>query len=275
MKYYVKNIILALKDGATVSCFLPLVERLRVERVPVQAFLAEEELPQEWEALYITDCRETAQALAKQEFAVLGYCHGEEWFSGIRYLMENPEDMEPAYLERVYRRYRGIPWDILETERCILRETVEEDVDAYFEIYSNPDIVRYTERLYPEKEQEKEYIRKYIDTVYRYYEYGVWTVLWKETGEIIGRAGISMREGYSIPELGFVIGVPWQGKGVAYEICRAILRYGKEEHGFEQIQALVRPQNNASLALCRKLGFATQKEIQREGVEYLLLIAEL
>ncbi len=270
--YYMEKVMIILKKGITWSHFLSLVEKLQKEGIAVQAFSTEEELPQEKRALYITDCGKTAIWLKEQGMAVLGYlCEQQEQFGRIDYLMESPEGVDVVYLDRVYRRYYRIPWHILETERCIIRESTIGDVDKFFEIYSQPDIVKYTEGLHPTKEQEIAYIQEYIDRVYRYFEFGVWTILCKETEEIIGRAGFSVREGYELPELGFVIDVPWQGKGIAYEICNAMLQYGKEEYGFEKVQTLVMPENIASLALCHKLGFTEQESVMEKEKEYLLL----
>lgn len=270
-----KKVILFLKKPETVGRFLPLVEKLLENAMKAEVYLAEEETWGEEDTLYITDCGSKAKELQERNLAVLGYAHdGTEQFTKIAYIMEKPEEVDVDYLERVFRRQRGVPWDILETERCIIRETMVEDVDAFFEIYREPDIVKYTENLFPEKEQEIAYIRDYIEKVYRYFEFGVWTVIWKETGEIIGRAGFSVREGYDLPELGFVIARPFQRKGIASEICRAILEYGKEVLEFGQVQALVVKENTASLTLCEKLGFTVRESVREKGRDYLLLVRE-
>ena len=54
-----------------------------------------------------------------------------------------------------------------------------------------------------------------------------------------------------MPELGFVIGVPWQRQGYADEVCSAILRYEGKDIGFKQIQALVMEHYETSSSLCR------------------------
>ena len=129
------------------------------------------------------------------------------------------------------------------------------------------------EDLYPEIEQEKQYIKEYIEKVYSFFEFGVWTVLEKESGSVIGRAGFAFREGYEEPELGFIIGVPWQCRGYAEEVCRAVMEYGWEVLGFEHVQALVEPGNKASLKLCGKLGFAEKERVTEKGKEYVRLVA--
>lgn len=233
-------------------------------------------------ALYITDNASIAGRIAKAGGAVLAYCHqgGDKAFPGIKYVVEDCERLEEGceltgdYLERVFRRYRGLPWTILETDRCILRETTVEDVDSFFEIYNDPEITKFTEGLYPTPADEKAYTREYIKKVYEYFEFGVWTVLLKETGEIIGRAGLSVREACDYPELGFVIGKNWQGKGVAFEVCEAILEYGKNEFEFDTFQAVVRNENIPSINLLRKLGFERRDEIIIDEIVHDLYILD-
>lgn len=228
--------------------------------------------------IYITDESKTAKELRDRNEAVLVYLHPEnrdQDFSEFIYAVEEPEGLEEDYLRKVYKRLKSMPWDILETDRCMLRETTVEDVGDFYSIYSEPSITAYMEDLFADVEEEKQYIRDYIEKVYGYYEFGVWTVIEKETGAVIGRAGLSCREGFEEPELGFVIGVPWQGKGYAYEICKAILKYGVEELEFTKIQALVQPGNAASISLCEKLGMKSVGQVNVEQEEYVRFLYEV
>lgn len=196
-------------------------------------------------------------------------------FSGIPYAVTDIDDLDERYLERVWQRYRGLPWDICETERCLVRETVPEDVDSFYRIYSDESITAYMEDLFEDKEEEKQYIRDYIEKVYGFYGFGMWTVCLKETGEVIGRAGLSMREGFEEPELGYVIEKKWQRQGIAAEVCREILAYGRDELGFERVRALMHPENTASKRLCCKLGFRYEEEITLDKTIYNLYCIRL
>lgn len=219
----------------------------------------------------VTDRENWARKLRAAGVPVAVYLHPgneDQDLSDFLYAVEDPEDIDMDYMKKVCRRLLGLPWEILETERCLIRETTVEDVEAFYEIYKHPMITEFMEDLYPEKEQEREYIRQYIEKVYTFWEFGVWTVVEKESGAVIGRAGFSYREGYEEPEIGFIIGVPWQRKGYAEEVCRAILNYGKEVLGFGTVQAFVRAGNEASENLCRKLGFYHAGITSIEGKEY-------
>ena len=219
----------------------------------------------------VTDCENWARKLRAAGVPVAVYLHPgneDQNLSDFLYAVEDPEDIDMDYMEKVCRRLLGLPWKILETERCLIRETTVEDVEEFYEIYKHPVITEYMEDLYPEKEQERDYIRQYIEKVYTFWEFGVWTVVEKGSGAVIGRAGFSYREGYEEPEIGFIIGVPWQRKGYAEEVCRAILNYGKEALGFDTVQAFVRTGNEASANLCRKLGLHNAGVTNIEGKEH-------
>lgn len=232
---------------------------------------------EELQLLYITDSEETYRGLHRQGKYVLPYRHEgnrEADFAGAMYVIEEIEEADYETIDLVYRRFAGLPWEILRTKRCIIRETTEADVDSFYNIYAEPEITRYMEDLYEDREEELAYVAEYREKVYGFYGYGMWTVL-KRDGTVIGRAGISWREGYELPELGFVIGVPWQRQGYAYEVCRAILDYAREQLGFTQVQALVMEGNEKSVALCRKLGFKRIGTAMEDGDSYIVYDASL
>ncbi len=223
-------------------------------------------------SLWVTDDGAQARKWKEEGKAVLIYLHegnqGED-FSDFLYAAEEIETLEESYFEQVYRRLAGLPWTILETKRCIVRETTVEDVDAFYRIYEDPRVSDYLDDIHHAPEQEKEYVREYIEKIYGYYGFGVWTILEKEGGAVIGRAGFSYNEGFTEPDLGFLIAGPWQEKGYAEEVCSAILAYGREELGFERVLVLVRPDNLRSLRLCRKLGFVEVGEAIYRGETYI------
>lgn len=171
------------------------------------------------------------------------------------YCVENREDADEAYLERVYRRFMGLPWHITETPRLRIREITVDDVPRLYWLYDNERITRYMEPLFPEPEQELEYTKEYIRNVYGFYGYGMWVIEEKESGRVIGRAGLESKEGFDGLELGFMLGVDYQHKGYAYEACRAILDYGMNELGQSSYRAVVHEHNQPSRTLCERLGF--------------------
>ena len=226
------------------------------------------------ETLYITDSESAFHTLRQQGKYVLPYQHeanSDTSFAGALYVIEQIEEIDYETVDMAYRRLAGLPWEVLTTKRCIIRETIVEDVDSFYRIYAEPEITKYMENLYADRDEEIAYIRDYREKVYSFYGYGMWTVLTKG-GTVIGRAGFSWREGFDYPELGFVIGVPWQRQGYAYEVCSAILTYARGELGMTKIQALVMQGNNKSENLCRKLGFRYLKQMIIDGQIYSKMI---
>lgn len=230
--------------------------------------------------LYVSDQNAVCRELSGRGCFVLPYRHDynrEDAFDSGRYfyIAERLEEMDYESLDMAYRRLAGLPWEILRTERCIIRETTVEDVDAFYQIYREPDITAYMEDLYADRNEEIVYVQDYIKKVYHFYGYGMWTVSEKDGERVIGRAGISWREGFDLPELGFVIGVPWQRQGYAYEVCSAILAYARDELEMTRVQALVMIGNEKSEMLCKKLGFHRQQEVKLENEIYTVFGIDL
>ena len=217
--------------------------------------------------LFLTDSAEFAEYLMQSGAYVVGISHAgnaSEDFGGIKYVFSEIDQVDIDSYIKAYQRYAHLPWKILETERCIIRETTVDDVDDFYEIYADPEMTRYMEDLFENPEDEKKYTEDYIEKVYGLLGFGTWTVILKETGDIIGRAGFSIRNGFDEVELGFLIGVDYQRKGYAYEVCRAILDFGRDVLQFKTVQAFVKEGNRNSIRLCEKLGFEKYGEAEIE-----------
>lgn len=184
----------------------------------------------------------------------LGDADTADFFPKAAYAVTSLKGVEYTYLKRVYERFHQLPWHILDTPQLRVREMMVEDLEALYEIYSHPTTTLYMEGLYEDKEKEASYMKDYIRNVYGFYGYGLWIVEEKTSERIVGRAGLSHREGYEEPELGYVIGRKYQNKGYATQVCRAILDYGKSELGFAHFNAFVHKDNTASIRICEKCG---------------------
>lgn len=211
--------------------------------------------------LYLTDDVNLLRVWQKfgLEGAVL--LHGgnrQEDFRGIMYALEQVEELDWEELERIYRRLHGLPWKILETDRCVVREITVEDVDRLYEIYAEPSVTKYMDNLFADREEEKAYTQGYIRNMYGFYGYGMWIVEVKYLGRVIGRVGIEPCGEEN--ELGYVIAEPWRRLGIAKEVCRAVMKYGFEELGLDQISARVQRENQPSKGLLQNLGFQKHSE---------------
>lgn len=230
--------------------------------------------------LFIATPETDLRALAKSGIPFVIYVDtltysGSAFFDGAKYILEgegkfDPENFDPEELEKIYRRLKKIPWDILETDRCVIKETSSDDLDEFYRIYADPDITRFTEDLMERSEEEK-YTENYRDLIYEIYGHGIWTVVKKDTGEIIGRAGLDERAGFDTPELGFVIGKPRQNQGYAYEVCSAILAWAAE-NDIHEIMSLTEKENTKAVNLLKKLGFSEGNPVSIGTSEYVRFV---
>lgn len=193
----------------------------------------------------------------KQIADSLGIASVGEPQCGTRYAVESLAELDIEYLERVRRRYNHIPWDIGETERCLIRELSLSDLPALYELYAKPGMTDYVEPLY-DYETEIEYQKAYIENMYGFYEYGMWLVFSKETGKLIGRAGLEH------DELGYMIAPELQNRGYATEVCRFIIDYARENTDFEELYCRIDERNEASVRLAKKLGFTNSGQVDED-----------
>lgn len=171
-------------------------------------------------------------------------------------IVQGFEEVGVQFLDRIHKRKNGLPWNILYTKRTCVREITLTDLDALYELYAQEGITDFTEPLY-ERPEEEEYTKNYIKYMYYYYGYGMWVVCDRDTGKVIGRAGIEHREegNETLMELGYIIDRKYQGKGLATEVCQAIIEYATTELTIEQLHCFIHPQNKASIHVAEKLGF--------------------
>lgn len=215
----------------------------------------------------ITDIPKLCRLAAAEQIPSLLFLHEGNKnapMQQIPYAVMDFEGIDYAYLCDIYKRFFHIPWTILETERCVLREMTPEDLDALYEVYADPEISRYTEALYEDREQELAYMKDYIEHVYRFCGLGIWVIVEKQINRLIGRAGLAFRDGYDTPEIGFIIGKEYQRRGYAYEVCRAILKYCKSLD-MKTIRVIYQKENRASEELCKKLGFLITGAFSEDG----------
>lgn len=187
-------------------------------------------------------------------------------YEGAEILVEGFEEVDFFFLERMYQRKHRIPWRVIDTERCYLREMTLEDLDGLYEIYAQDGMTDYVEPLYERKEEEA-YTQAYIDNMYRYYGYGMWLVFDRFTDQMIGRAGLNNQEieGEIVLEMGYLIRTEYQGQGYATEVCEAILEYAKEALDFTEVSCMVDPHNQKSIHFLKKMNFQEGKEVVLDG----------
>ena len=144
---------------------------------------------------------------------------------------------------------------ILETDRLLLREYVEEDAEAFFKLNSNPEVLRFV----PDKqllnvEQARQILIDHPIADYRKHGFGRGACILKSTGEQIGFAGLKYLEELDEVDVAFRLMQAHWGAGLATEAALASVRFGFADLGLERIIGLVMPENIASVRVLEKTG---------------------
>jgi len=87
------------------------------------------------------------------------------------------------------------------------------------------------------------------------YLYGVFSA---DESEVIGGAGLHLRHGLNVREIGYWIASAHCRKGYATEVTRALTRVGFEVDGAARIEVRVWPENHHSTRIPEALGFVSE-----------------
>ena len=141
-----------------------------------------------------------------------------------------------------------------ETRRLILREMTEEDFSALYAIFSDPETMQY----YPEA-FDADRVRSWIARNQRRYQddgFGLWAVVLKQTGEVIGDCGITMQpiHGQMLPEIGYHIHKNHQRRGYASEAAERCMEYLFDQTDFPEAYSYMKYTNVPSYGVAMKNG---------------------
>jgi len=142
---------------------------------------------------------------------------------------------------------------MLETERLVLRMFRESDTDAYAEMVSDPEVMRF---LGGQPVPRAEAWRNMALMLGHWHlrGYGMWAVAEKASGEMVGRVGCWNPEGWPGLEVGWTLRRRFWGRGYATEAARASARYAFESLGQERVISLIAPDNVNSIRVAERLG---------------------
>ena len=210
------------------------------------------------ELLALVDTDEAEASALKAGLICIGYLNPEKarqelW--GCRVLMESLDGVDTALLTNIHTRALGLPVTIAETPRLVIREMTLDDPF----------------------EEDKEKAGAYIECMYGLYQFGMWTMVEKDSGRVIGRAGFGIADYLGTPEVdfGYTVEEPFRRRGYAFEACLEVLRYAAEVLEFEETAAYIEEGNEASLRLIEKLGFHRTDSFEYEGKRMYRYAVEL
>ncbi len=135
---------------------------------------------------------------------------------------------------------------ILETERLCLREMGQSDFTSLCKIMQDQETMYAYEGAFSYSE-----VQEWLDRQIRRYQkwgFGLWAVILKETGGMIGQCGLTMQpwKEEEVLEIGYLFNRRFWHKGYAVEAARACKQYAFETLNAKEVCSIIRDTNIAS-----------------------------
>ena len=154
-----------------------------------------------------------------------------------------------------------------------MRPFEEGDVEEAFGWFGDSEVMRF---IVSGAHESREQTRLRIES-YRAHQaqhgFSKWVLIERESGRLIGDAGLMSLEGFGI-ELGYRLARTWWGRGLATEAAAAWVRAGFDTHRLRRIAAFAHPANTASHRVLVKLGFTPRGRGAVLGMDALLFALE-
>lgn len=170
---------------------------------------------------------------------------------------EGFDSLDENYVEHLRARYFGEDVVIGRTERVLLRELKESDLEALYgfeDAQKEPVLEAFIRESF---EESSNALKTYISTMYPFYDYGIWGVESIAEGSLVGLCGLGQAEvdGENYTDLGYYICPKYRNQGFASECIEIVLDYAKNYLEFPVIYAIIKEENRISSGILRKFGF--------------------
>jgi RimJ/RimL family protein N-acetyltransferase len=155
---------------------------------------------------------------------------------------------------------------ILETPRLALRELVPDDAEAIARIICDQETMRYYPAPFTRADADEWIARN--QRRYQANGHGLWAVLLKASGELIGDCGVVLQqvEGEPLPEVGYHFRRDMWRQGFATEAARACFDWGFQHLPADFLISLIRPENAPSRRVAERNGLTVWKQVLRQGL---------
>lgn len=160
---------------------------------------------------------------------------------------------------------------ILETNRLLLRELNTDDAASFYQLNSNPEVIKYTgDKAFSSIEEASLFLENYSD--YKTNGYGRWAVIEKETGNFLGWCGLKYNKEENFTDLGFRFFQEHWNKGYATESAQACINFGFENLCLSEIRGRAMKANVASIKVLEKVGMTFHSISKLSGEEAVIYL---
>lgn len=149
---------------------------------------------------------------------------------------------------------------VIETERLRLRMLNDTDVPALFEIFSDPEVMRYWSSAPMRSIDEASQLLAEIGSGFRSGTLYEWGIAQRADDAVIGTCTLFHIDSRNRrAEIGYALRSSHWGRGFMIEAAGALIDFSFDKLALHRLEADVDPNNTASLVLLERLGF------EREG----------
>ncbi len=148
---------------------------------------------------------------------------------------------------------------VLTTERLVLRQLSMDDLDAVFALRSDPVAMRYVPRpLAKDLDEAAAHINLILEEQ-QANNCLQWAITLKGHPAMVGIIGFwRMKKEHYRAELGYMVLPEHWGKGIMSEAIAAVVYHAFATLGVHSIEAIIDPQNPASMRVLEKNGFVRE-----------------
>ena len=155
----------------------------------------------------------------------------------------------------------------LQTERLILRRMLATDLDALLLIFTDSKVMAAFNHPPFTRERMERWLQRNLHHQNEF-GYGLFSVILKETGGLIGDCGLEQVEDMVAAELGYDFRSDFWNRGYATEAAMAVRDYAFHVLRLPQLISLIRVGNLASKRVAEKVGMTLAEEFTRYGIQY-------
>lgn len=143
---------------------------------------------------------------------------------------------------------------LMETQRLLLREMTQADFPALCGILQDDAVMYAYEGAFSDEEAQAWLDRQLAN--YRTCGFGLWAVVLKETGRMIGQCGLTMQayNNGQVLEIGYHLQKAYWHHGYAAEAAIACRDYAFEQLGVGEVYCIIRDTNMPSQNVARRCG---------------------
>ena len=158
---------------------------------------------------------------------------------------------------------------VLQTDRLLLRPISIADFEAHARITADPEVMRFIHDGPLSRVAAWWNVARYVGH-WHLRGYGMWSVVERLSGQVIGHLGFLKPEGGYGFELGWALARSAWGHGYALEGARAAVAYGFSALDERHIICVIHAENRRSIRIAERLGAGLERQVS-EGDRLLLI----